>query len=147
MAFVHNTGSFAANPLSSRDRYLQLAHPSLSDVLLLEWIADGNGDGYKLPTLEGLLKSDDRTATGNLVQIESLYKKLNWQDLAFVVSRQQMTLFDQLIVTQSAASPVTVTDRLFPDAPVSKLVLVEFGSKSLYAALLQFLIQFSLKES
>ena len=146
MAYIHNLGSFATNPLSVKDRYLQLAHPALADVLILEWIAE-SGDGYKLPTLEGLLKSDDRTATGNLVQIEALYKKLNWTDLAFVVSRQQMALFDLLLVTQSSASPVTVTDRLFPDAPVSKLVLVQFGSKSLYAALLQFLIQFSLKES
>lgn len=143
--FVFNTGSTNDSTLTTADRYLQLAHPDLTDVLQLAWIADDNS--YTPPLKTGLLTVDGRAVNSSLIVIQSTVNKLSWASLAFVVTPAQADLFEQLLTTQSALTPVTVFDNMELKG-LSKLVavLVSDGYRTPYVGLSQYLIQFSLQE-
>lgn len=143
--YVFNTGSTETSTLTTADRYLQLAHPDVADVLQLQWVADDNS--YQPPTMTGLLTVDGRAVNSSLVVIKSTVNKLQWPSLAFVVTPAQADLFEQLLTTQSALTPVTVFDNIELKG-LSKLVavLVSDGYRTPYVGLSQYLIQFSLQE-
>jgi len=146
MAFLTNAGPFTVNPYPLTESYLQLAHPLVADVLLLQQMPQ-NGDGYSPPSLTGLAVSKGRANNASLIVIEAPVKKLEWADLAFVCTPAQAALFTSLVSTQSGAQPCTVVDNMQKLA-VTKLVLIEVAGKYItpYAGLRQVLVQFSLRE-
>lgn len=146
MAFISNSGSTASNPFTSLDRYIQLAHPSLADVLLLNEMTE-DGSGYQPSKVQGLLTVSDRTLS-SVAATQASYKKLVWQDLAFVMTLQQWGLFSAMLLAQSPASPVTVQDKIAdPVSPLSKLVIIEMpNGPTVFGSLKQYLAQFSLVE-
>jgi hypothetical protein len=146
MAFVTNAGSSAINPYGATDRYILLAHPAVSDTLLLnEFVA--SGEGYKPSQITGLLSLADRTLS-SFSAVQASYKKLQWTDLAFVMSAAQAKLFEQLLLAQTPAQPVTLSDRIAnPASPTTKLVVVDSpDGASVYGNLSQYLVQFNATE-
>lgn len=146
MAFLTNKGSFPTMPFSSTESYLQLAHPAVADVLLLQELGS-DGSGYEPPSLQGLQAAQGRAATSALIVAKSGTPKLEWRDLAFVCSPQQKLLLEQLAIAQSGAVPVTVVDNMLKTA-VTKLVSIELneGYVSVYSTLSNLLVQFALLE-
>jgi hypothetical protein len=146
MSFVSSYGTTALNPFTATDRYLQLAHPAVADVLLLNEM-DSNGGGYTPPQTKGLLSITDRTLS-SVVATQATYKKLLWSDLAFVMTLDQWGLLSQLLLAQTPASPITAVDKIVSSAaPITKLVIVELpGGPSVYSSLAQYLVQFSMSE-
>jgi hypothetical protein len=146
--FITNSGSFATNPFNPvNDRYLQLAHPAVADVLMLQSMPD-DGKGYSIPLLQGLMSSSGRAQGGSLIAIKGSYNKLEWKDLAFVVTMQQLSLFDVLLQAQTGAVPVTVVDNvLLSYMTKSVLVIPADQYRSAYAGIQLALIQFTLSEA
>lgn len=147
--FISNGGSFSTIPFSSTDRYVQLAHPSVSDVLLLSDMPDG-GDGYKFPVLTGELSVNERVGNlASLVVTEANVKNYVWKDLAFVMTEQQVQLFDQLRAAQSASQPISIVDRMLPTAPIGRLAFIQVADeyKSPFYGLKWLLVQFSVVEA
>jgi hypothetical protein len=147
--FISNDGSYAAIPFTASDRYLQLAHPAVPDVLLLSHMPDG-GDGYKFPILTGQLSVNERVGNlAALVVTEATVKNLVWKDLAFVMTQAQVALFEQLLAAQTASQPVTIVDRMQPGSPLSRVAFLQVADayKSPYYGLLWLLVQFSVVEA
>lgn len=146
MAFLTNTTSTILNPYTSLDRYMILAHPDVTDTLLLNEFGSG-GDGYKPSQVAGVLTVTERTLL-SIVAAQATYKKLQWPDLAFVMSAAQAKLFDQLVLAQTPAMPITLSDRVAdPAAPVNKLVIIESpNGKQFFGNLGQYIVQFSATE-
>lgn len=147
MAFVSNSGATAVSPFSpTLDRYIQLSHPTVPDVLLLQQMPS-DGNGYALPQLTGLLASQGRTTTAALVVTRARANKLEWLDMSFVVTKQQADLFDRLLLAQTGAAPVTLVDNETLEY-LTKLVAIVPAStyKSQYSGLTMLLIQFALLE-
>lgn len=142
--YVFNTGSTETSTLTIADRYLQLAHPDVANVLQLQWMADDNS--YQPPTLTGLLTVDGRAANSSLVVIKSTVNKLQWPNLAFVVTPAQAELFEQLVTAQSATSPVSVFDNMWLTGITRLVAVLADNYLSPYVGMSQFVIQFSLQE-
>lgn len=146
MAFIHNSGTFSTNPLAGTGaRYVQLSHPSVTNVLVLEEMSD-DGNGYSIPTIIGRLAMSGRTYQGGSISVGAQSYKTEWSDLAFVVTKTQADLLTQLMLAQTPALPVTVLDVMLDS--ITKLVLIEGPDNyiSSYSGLELFLVQFSLKE-
>lgn len=146
MAFVTNTGTLAANPYPLTESYLQLAHPSVPNVLLLQQL-DGSGKGYSPPSLSGTQKANGRANSGALIVSSARVNKLEWGDLAFVCSPQQAALLELLVLAQTGTTQCTVVDNMLKTA-VTKVVAVDLPDryKSIYSVLSVLLVQFSLSE-
>ena len=146
MAFLTNTTSTNFNPYTSQDRYILLAHPDVTDTLLLNEFGSG-GDGYKPSQVTGVLTISERTLLG-FVASQAAYKKRQWPDLAFVMSAAQAKLFDELVLAQTPSNPVTISDRIAdPSSPVNSSVIIESpNGKQFFGNLGQYLVQFSATE-
>ena len=146
MAFLTNSGSISTMPYPSTESYLQLAHPSLTDILLLQQL-DESASGYKPPSYTGLLKTSGRSATASLILSSANTYKLEWLDLAFIANPSQVDLLELLAMTQTGALPCTVVDNMLKTM-VTRQVTVQLDGqyKSFYGGLNTLLVQFSLLE-
>lgn len=146
MAFVFNTGTTVASPmLPAADRYLQLSHPAAPDSLILQWMPDSGS--YKPPRKSGLLQVTGRTATASLTVLKASMTKKEWQDMAYVVTLDQLRLLEALANAQTGSTPCTLIDNTLLEYS-SYLVMLQVGGDyaSPYSGLKEFLVQFSMSE-
>ena len=146
MAFLTNTSSTGVNPYDSTERYVLLAHPNVTDTLLLNQFGP-DGGGYQPSKTIGLMSVADRTLSSIVVN-QATYKKTVWSDLAFVLSKAQADVFDLMLLQQTPSQPITLSDRIAdPSAPVNKNVIIESpNGRAIFGNLSQYLVQFSATE-
>lgn len=145
--FLSNNGSSPALPFNPAvDRYIQLSHPALANVLLLNQFAD-DGKGYSLPQLTGQLVSKGRAREGSAIVLTGQANKKEWRDMAFVVTHAQSALLEQLALIQSAVTPLTLVDNmLLTYLTVSVVVVLPDGYKTSWGGIQGQLVQFSILE-
>lgn len=140
--FIAYDGSFSANPYAgSTTPYLLLSTATIPDTLVL---AEFSEEPYQRRT-EGLDRSDGRSLTGSL-RIKGNIAPPTWRiDCNFVITKEQLLLFEQILIAQKAAEMITIAD-YFAETPQTGPCWVDvdarYATRWAYYPELEYLLQF-----
>jgi hypothetical protein len=144
--FVTYEGTFSANPFAGTTTpYVMLSAATLSDTLVL---AEFSEEPYQR-RLEGFDRSDGRSLAGAL-RIKGNSAPPTWKiDCNFVISENQLLLFEQILAAQTAAEIVTITD-YFSTTPVVSPAWIDvdnrYATRWAYYPAPEYLLQFVVME-